>query len=143
MLLEQFRFHFDAHITLAGSPYSTLDKCVGLCDAETLKQCLALGLWEEHMTNPEKKTTLQFSTYAHIRCDPDDFEDTWNVLVEHSLLQFDGLTKKEKFNYILDTQGHWSLSIMVRFKTLLKRDAKRIPGADRMFKVVKAIDSVK
>lgn len=151
LILEQLRALFNFQGTFNGTPYDLMHKCLDEWDAVTLKQCLALGFWKTHLARTGGAGFLGMDTSFlrfnsnHITLkdpDPDCFEATWNVLVEHQLLRFDDLDKENYFSYVIDAQENWPLPVMARFKQLLNRYSKNVPGAAYMFQVLEAVESI-
>ncbi len=145
-LLEQLRKHFQFEGMFDGDPFDKMEECVKSCDAETLKRCFALGFWEIHLKQSSKSAEetrgpLQFSAYYNLN-NPGAFEATWDVLVEHSHLNFSGMIKRDKFYYAIEIEKHWALPVIRRFKELLKRDSDHVRGAKRMLQVIEAVESV-
>lgn len=142
-ILEHLRSVFNFEGTFAGSPYDLMQNCVNKWDATTLKQCISLGFWKIHLAYSRGFTETSLHIYSDSKgTDPDRFEDTWNLLVEHHLLKINVREKKECFEYAIDAQQHWSPLVFLRYKQLLKRHSEVIPGADYMLKVVEAVESV-
>ncbi len=136
-LLEHLKVYFADKCHFTGNWFDILANCVSECDADTLERCFKLELYKTHESRP-----LVFNSYFQkSNVDPVDFEKTWNVLCANKALQFTG-TKIAKFEYAICIKKNWGHLVRKRFKTLLRRDAKKLRGGEEMLKIVKAIDNV-